>query len=328
MALPKNQAKKDNLHQIRFHFYSLKFTPYNNVNASSSSILLDVINYITTKKEDGKGHLIDKNHNRTEEGSRELFMSGTVIMHKERRIRCSLALLRSGKLPLLKPADKFILVPFDKTSGSIAEQTHFFIDYSNSNQLVICAEYNYFGPRISDIEYYLRSIARDAIKKAKATEVSVFMDTSLRKTLEELKNVLNFDIKVQPKNLAKLDSEIVGQYFTYLSTFGQKIKPQFLKLEAMFQVPGRQTPKGELNVEANNMIKNLLKRFIDRPHNIDTFENFVIKYEDNDGQESVLNLLKGKKEIVKDVDITKITKAREFYEIIESDINEFIETLK
>lgn len=328
MSIENIENKKENLSQLRFHFYSLKFTPYTDDKTSkSSTIILDIINYITTAKQNGQGHLIDKNQNRQEEGPRELFMTGTVIMHKERRIRCSLALLRTGRLPLLKPADKFILVPLDKTAGSIAEQTHFFIDYSKSNQIVICLDYNYHGPRISDVEYYLRNIAKDTLKIAKATEVTVFMDTSLKKTLAELKNVLNFDIKIQPKKLAKLDTEIVGQYFTSLSFFGQKIKPKFLKLEAMFQMPGKALSKSELNEDATNMIKNLLKKFIAKPNNIECFENFVVKYEDVEGNEGILNILKGKKEIIKEVDLATFTKARQIYELIEPDFNEFIESL-
>ena len=82
---------------IRFHFYSLKFTPYSRLaeENNSTSILKDTITYLMQELRGGKGFLIDKNRNREKEAPRELFMTSAVFMHKERRIRCSLALLRT-----------------------------------------------------------------------------------------------------------------------------------------------------------------------------------------------------------------------------------------
>ncbi|QHS55557.1 hypothetical protein GWR56_08380 [Mucilaginibacter sp. 14171R-50] len=326
MSEKDTKKHKSNLTTIRFHFYSLKFTPYNQSNQSNDDILFKIITYVTNELHKGKGHLIDRNHNRPEEGSRELFMAQSVILLKEKRIRCTMALLRSGRVPMLKPADKFKLIPLDAAQGSIAEQTHFFIDYSR-NPAVICLEFNSNGPRLSDIEYYLRNVARDTLKLAKATEVTVYMDTSIDKTLTELKNVLNIDIKIQPQKLAKMDTDLVGQYFLGINTIGQRIKPKFIKLEALFQTPGNSVKSTQLNKEANNMVINLLQKFKGRPFNIDAFENFVVRYEDINGKEEVFNLLKGKKEIIKEIDLKKTTKLKEWYELIQIEIDDFIQSL-
>jgi len=310
---------------VRFHFYSLRFTPYKELEGKSNTrtILMDIMTYIMNKKQNGRGHLIDRNQNRDQDGPRELFMTSAIIMLKERRIRCSIALLRSGKIPMLKPTDKFLLVPLD-TVGTVAEETHFFIDYSKGDG-IICVEFNNFGPRISDIEYYLRNIARDTLKVSKVTDVNLFFDSTIDKTLAELKNVLNMDIKVQPKMLAQMDTEIVGQYFTGINSIGHKLKPKYIRLEAFFQMPGKSVTSSEINVEANTMIQYLLKKFKAKPTNIDCFENFVVKYEDKDGIEEVFNLLKGKKEIIKEVDFKKIKRNRDWYELIEKDLDTFIQ---
>jgi hypothetical protein len=154
------------------------------------------------------------------------------------------------------------------------------------------------------------------------------MGSSIDKTLENLKNVLNIDIKLQPKKIAQMDKDIVGQYFTGLNSIGNNLKPNFLKLEAMFQSPGKNVTSAGLNNEANSMIKNILNRFKTKPTNIDCFENFVVKYEDKDGEEGVFNLLKEKKEIIKEVDLKKYRKKRQIYELIEKDFDEFMETLQ
>ncbi|MEY2702842.1 MAG: hypothetical protein RLY43_1480 [Bacteroidota bacterium] len=317
----------ENLTPVRFHFYSLKFTPYKEESKglSSSSILKDVITYITNQITEGKGHLIDRNHKRTLEERREIFMTSAVFMHKERRIRCSIALLRSGRTPKLKPVDKYKLVPLS-SMGTIAEETHFFIDFSR-NTGVICLEYNYHGPRISDIEYYLRNVARDTLKLSKVTEVNMYMDTSIDDTLKNLKNVLNMEIKVQPKNFVQMDKRLVGSYFSGLNNLGNLLKPKYLKLETLFQTPGRAVESSELNKHANSMAMDLLNTFKAKPINIDCFDNFVIKYEDIEGKEEVFNLLKGKKEVIKEIDLKTITKKREWYELIEPEFDEFINSL-
>ena len=314
---------------IRFHFYSLLFKPYNDIQSdfNSNAILNQVITFISNEKLQNRGYLIDRNNNRENELPRELFMTSAVIMARERRIRCSIALLRSGRIPQIKPVDNFQLISLEDMGGSIAEETNFFIDYSR-NTAVICVEYNYHGPRISDIEFYLRNIARYKLKLSKATEVGLYMESSIDKTLENLKNVLNIDIKLQPKKIAQMDKDIVGQYFTGLNTIGNNLKPNFLKLEAMFQAPGKNVTSAGLNKEANSMIKTILNKFKAKPTNIDCFENFVVKYEDNNGEEGVFNLLKAKKEIIKEVDLKKCHKKRQIYELIEKDFDEFMENLQ
>lgn len=318
----------NNLEPIRFHFHTLKFTPYNTnqENHTSVSILKDVMTYIMQEKVKGKGHLIDRNQNRNQEPPRPLFMSLAVIMHREKRIRCSLALLRSGRMPMIKQADTFVLMPLEK--GSIAEETHFWIDFSTNN-CYMCVEFNPNGPRLSDIEFYLRSVSSGTLRISKSLEITTLMNTSIDKTLAQLKNVLNIDIKMAPQNITQLDNALSG-YLTSISTIGQKLKPKFIKIEAMFQASGKSGKSiisSELNTGANTMVKLFIEKFRSNPTNIDCFENFVVRYEDKDGQEEVFNLLKGKKELIKDVDLKKVKKERDLYELIEKDFDAFIENL-
>ena len=311
---------------IRFHFYSLKFTPYSRLaeENNSTSILKDTITYLMQELRGGKGFLIDKNRNREKEAPRELFMTSAVFMHKERRIRCALALLRTGRVPKLKPIDEYKLVPI-KTIGSIAEETHFFIDFSR-NYAVICIEFNHYGPRISDVEYYLRNVSHDKLKLSKSTDVNLYMSSTLDKTLANLKNVLNMQIKMQPSKIAQMDNDIKGQFFTGINTIGNRLKPNFIKVETLFQTPGNTVESKELNKEANHMVLTLINKFKARPFNIDCFEDFVVKYEDKEGNEEVFNLLKGKKELEYEIEMTTLSKKRDWYELIEKDFDEFMIT--
>jgi len=270
---------KKNLTPVKFNFFSLRFEPYANLKNeyTSKKILLEVFRYLKELRKEGKGYLIDRNENKQEESPRELFMVGTRILSNQRKILCTMALLRKGRKPKLKPLDKFKLLPIDEI-GDIAEETHFFIDFS-THTIVVCGEYNYHGPRISDLEYYLRNVSRDKLSLSKQTEVAIHFESSIDKTINDLRNVLHIDIKLKPKNIAQMDNDIKGSYFLGMNNISTMLKPKFLRVESYFQTSGKRDFKLTINKEANSMMFDLLKVFKKRPKNIGCFEDFVVKYE-------------------------------------------------
>lgn len=326
MSEPSSMTEKEPI-PLTFHFFRIKFTPYVHAKGQTTeSIVREVVNYLMQEKTAGRGLLIDKHETRAKNTARPLFVTNVAYFLKEKRIHGSIALLRTGKIPMLKPAETYSLIPFDTSIGQIAEQTHFFIDYS-SDSVVICVEYNYHGPRALDIEYYFRVVARDKLNLSKATDLEVFMDTSLDKTLAELRNVLNFEVKLHPQKLHNIDAVLQGQYLSGVVTLANLAKPKFIKLEAMFQTPGKQYTSSELNKGGNKMVMDFLKAFKTKPINMDAFEEFIVKFEDKDGNQEVFNLLSGKKELVKYVTVIP-TKGRDWYELIKDDLTEFIQSLQ
>lgn len=319
----RNSMKQNKTTATKFNFFSLKFEPYTHLKKeySTKKILLAVFEYLRDLKKVNKGHLIDRNENRLEDPSRELFMVGSKILPNQRKILCTMALLRKGKQPKLKPLDKFKLLPID-TIGDIAEETHFFIDFSESST-VICAEYNYHGPRISDLEYYLRNVSHDKLKLSKKTDIAIHFESTIDKTIHDLQNVLHMDIKIKPQSIAQMDNNIKGAYFLGMNSIGTMLKPKYIRVESYFQTPGKNDPKVSLNKKANNMMLDLLNVFKKRPQNIGCFEDFVVKYENKDGEDAVFNLLKGKKEIVVDIDLKNIT-LKKMYDLIKLDFNDFV----
>ena len=311
----------ESLTTIRFHFFSIKFTPLVNVTLSSNDILLKVITFISNELHNKKGYLIDRYHKRSDNDKREIFMNTAIIMAKEKRIRCSMALLRSGVQPLLKPADSFELVPLDKANGSIVEQTNFFIDYSKT-PAIVCVQFNNEGPRMSDIEYYFRNISSKQLNLSRACDVKLKMNNTIDKTLSDLVNVLNFEFKLQPQKIAQLDDELKG-YISGINNIGNLLKPKAIRVEAFFRSTSK-VKSNELNKEANGMVRNFLKKFKGRTFNIEAFEDFEVTYENKEGQEEFFSLLKSKKEVVKDVDLVAMRNTRQWYELIEDDLNEFM----
>ena len=135
------------------------------------------------------------------------------------------------------------------------------------------------------------------------------------------------DIKVQPKKLPRLDPDIQGKYFSGMNNIANTLKPKFIRIETLFQTPGKGIKSTELNREANKMFIDLLQRFKGRSFNIDAFDTFVVKYEDKEGVEEVFNLLNSKREFAIDIDLKKITKSKQWYSLIEEDFNALMVTL-
>lgn len=313
--------------EIRYQFFMLKFTPLKDVKLNSRDITFNIISLLSKKLlDENQGYLLDRHESRAG-NSREMYLNRAIIMFQEKRIRCSMALLRAGRVPFLKPSEEYKLVPISEAiKGNIAEETHFFIDYSKDS-VVICCEYNHHGPRITDIEYYFRNVAHKLLKQSKATEVSAYFIAPIEETLKKLKNVLNIDIKIVPQDLNKLATEVSNKYFTGMRTLGAVLDPKFLRIEAYFQSPGGSIKSNALNTNVNNMVKDILNRIKGNQLDIDAFKSFMFKYEDVQGNEEIFNLLSGKKEIVLNIDLKTIKKARQWYELITPEFDQFIESI-
>lgn len=314
-------APANNNTQIKFTLHSLSFTPYKeDGNVKNSVVIKSALTYLNQEIMGGRGFLLDKHRNRKGENERVLFMPPVrVVPHKHRYIG-TIALLRSGREPLVKPDDQFTLIPLKIANGKPCERTHFVIDYSTDN-VIICLEFNNEGPRLSDLEHYLRHLIVDRLRHAKSMSIVTHMETTLDDTLNNLYNVLNIEIKAEPQKLDSL-GENFRPYFRGMSGFSDLVKPKFLKLEALF--PGKEKGVRALNNGANLLIRGLLKKFKESPDTMNVFDNFVVKYEDKDGNEPFFNLLSGKKEIIIDVDLSTIKGRLGMYDLVESEFDNFI----
>ncbi|MGN6178242.1 MAG: hypothetical protein ACTHNW_03620 [Mucilaginibacter sp.] len=315
-----------NLLEVKFYLHHIKFLPYvDSAKQKTNDILFDILTFLNREHLNGKAYAIDRNKNRPEMERREMFMNNPVRIPKTNKFKCSIALLKDKSL-MVKPKDTFELVPFDKAKGLIAELTHFYIDYSVSPS-IICAQFNNDGPRISDIEFYFRNLALE-LKLAKGCQATTCLFAPIDTTLKHLHNVLNFEIKLRPQSITQMDNDIKGGFITDFANMGNRLKPNFLRVEAMFQTPGTKVKSVHLNKEANSFIKMLLKKFQAEPFHIDQFEEFEIKFVNNEGQDEVFNLIKGKREISVKVNRTEHMTTTKYYNLIEADFDRFIQTLR
>lgn len=235
-----------------------------------------------------------------------------------------MALIRKGKRPKLMKKGTFNLEDL-KHLGDIVEVTNFFIDYS-TNQNVICVEQNHHGATILDIEYYLKNIARDRLNLARSSELKIHMTDSIENTLDSLKNVLSFNIKIRPNNLELINKELGKHYFDSFNTVSKIYKPEFLKIEAFFKKNGKQNKHKE-NREATNMFKKALEVFKSNPEETIYYDNFIVLFEDGKGTEETFNLLKNKKVVTKSIEQGKDLSLRDSYDLVTNEFADFVQLL-
>jgi hypothetical protein len=318
MASPDPDDDKNR--EVIFHLQALHFIPYASSTKTSSEILFDVLNFLNKEHFENRAYFIDRNKGRKGTERREMYMRNPVRVPDARKFKCSIALIRD-KTMMVKPNDSYELLPYDKANGSPVEVTHFYIDYS-VNPPIMCTEFNYAGPRVSDIEYYFRQLAI-MLNSAKGCQTTTFLKRSIDKTLEDLVNVLNFEMKIKPENITKLENEVKG-FITDITTLGQRLKPNFVRIEAMFQTPGGKVKVPKINKEANAMVKLFLKMFKKETDYIEQFEEFEIKFINKDGENDLFNLIKGKHEIVVIIEKDKHYTTTSYFKLILPKFDEFI----
>lgn len=312
---------------IKYYLYSINMKPYADKakEYTSSKIVKEVAGHLSNIRSQGKAVLIDRNENRQGSSPRELFLFSAVLLPAERRVKCTMALIRKGKSPMLMKRGTFNLEEI-KNLGDIVEVTHFFIDFKNDKN-VICVESNPHGPNIADIEYYFKKIGRDELQLAKGVDIDIFMKNSIDQTLEKMKNVLSFNIKMKSVNLALIDKQLEKNYFKGFDLISNLYKPEFFRVEAFFKKQGKKVNLPSENKIATNMFAKALEIFKSKPEETDYYDNFIVTYEDGLGIEETFNLLKDKQIFERKVEEGKDLKQSESYDLIKDELTEFVNSL-
>lgn len=316
------------LTEVKYYFYSLTFKPFADKKETHNNHTIgkEIFFYLANIKNQGEAILIDRNEKKEKHPKRELFLSVATIIPNDRIVRYTMALIRKGKRPKLKKKGTFRLEDLNAL-GDIVEVTHFFVDYSTDHN-IICVEQNHNGPNIADIEYYLKYIGRETLTIARTADLTIHMLDNIENTMEKMKNVLSFNIKIRPSNLDLINTELSKNFFSGFDIVSTIYKPEFLRIEAFFKKQGRKIKKRKENKIATNMFSKALSIFKTDPQETDYYDQFDVVFEDGKGNEDTFNLLKNKKVAIKLIPNNKELTVRESYELVKDDIKNFVNEIK
>ncbi|SHF41117.1 hypothetical protein SAMN05444483_1015 [Salegentibacter echinorum] len=314
--------------EIKYYFYSIEFKPFADKRDTHNNhkICIDTLYHLANIKQQGKGLLKDRNENRAKLPKREMFLSSATIIPKERRARFTMALIRKGRRPKIKKKGTFNLESITNI-GEVVEVTHFFVDFG-SDKNFICVEKNHNGANIADIEYYLKMVARDDLQLARTADLTVYMNDTLDNALQNVKNVLSFNIKMRPSNLDLINEQLKTQFFNGFEIVSKVYRPEFLRVEAFFKKQGRKIEERKKNKIATNMFNKALKVFKKDPTETFYYDQFDVVFEDGTGNEDSFNLLKDKKIISKLIEDSTDLSLKESYNLINDDFTQVVNDLK
>ena len=190
------------------------------------------------------------------------------------------------------------MTPFDQLgNNAIAETTNFYIDL-NGTTPVICCEFNNLGPRISDIEFYFRTISSHRmLYLSKACKAQIHMNSPINEVLDSISDVLQLRVKTRPNRLNYLYQQIPDSFISNMNGLASTLKPQSLKIDAFFRERGTLSNKSVKNTGAIILVKKILNAVKINSDVIEDFDDFYLEFEKDDGTDAIFSLVKGKEEI-------------------------------
>ncbi|MDB5135127.1 MAG: hypothetical protein JWP37_1730 [Mucilaginibacter sp.] len=318
----EQEKKIDDLELVRFNFMTMLFTPLKEHSSlSSNQIILKIVEAIRFQRSQNNIIIFDRFKNRKNEPSRQLYINHNSYEPLERRLKFSMALIRSGKQPLLKPTGSIDLVPFDKNIGEFTDVTHFFIDMKRPTA-VVCVEFNDNGPRMTDIEYYFRAMSTEYLHLSKSLAAGMMLESNIDETINGLAGVFDFDIKIESKKYSEMDNDAKG-FLSEWGTLLTKLQPEFIRIEAFFQRKGKKANKPSTNSGMLTGLKHILKK-LDKPNNSDAFDKFVINFQDASGDVKKFDLFNTKSEISIPINLNQTIKPSAVYELVKVHFDTFL----
>jgi hypothetical protein len=329
MSEDNSTPRKDGITK-KFHLCSLSFKRSKGFSGSQKDIVFEIEAFIRQKKLEGKGFLLDRHAGRTKGDSRKMFMSRFTISHLqgERVIKASLILIKNESEGFrFKPEGSFDLKDFASLGkGDLTTTTNFYIKF-DARPLVICVEFNASGPRVSDVEYYLRKIANEELKIATQTGIEHYMNISLEQAMRDMEEVLSFEVGSSPLMIEKADGDLKKKFASTIRALSDKIGGDSIRVLSYFSGK-KDGGSDDLKKQRISLYKSILLAIKRYPSNIEAFDLFKLKYSDKEGNQQVLDLIKGKKvlevEILPSTDFTNKT----YYSLIKKRLDTFVQSLE
>jgi hypothetical protein len=283
---------------IKFHIFDIVFQPYKEQSGKMGSftILKSCIKKINDERiENRRFIIIDRYENRDKAESRKLFISKASYSHKDRMYKCKIGLLRDKMPAFLDRKNMTISSTIDLKNKELFEITNFYIDMDKSTNPTVICEYNSLGPKISDIEYYFRTISsRKFLYISKACKAKIHMRQSVEQVIDSISEVFNFRFKAKPENLPKLFRNTKDAFISNMQLLAKTVDPKSVKVDLSFRETGGKKLITGTNYKMLSTSKKILQAVLNDTKVMEDIEDFYLEYEDSNGDEHNFSLIRGK----------------------------------
>jgi hypothetical protein len=273
--------------EFEFNYASFSLTPYTGSNSTSTRLLKSIICKLNEPDFPKGKKLIDRNKNQTKSTPRQLVMISNRI--EDKGIRCfgRIALIKN-KAPMLWNTGMDIVEEIDKPENKqFIEVTNYVIHFNNSGEPVFMIEFNNEGPRLSDIDYYLRQIAKE-FNIAKYIKSSLHLKVDIAQLDKEIRNVFDIVVKVKSVYSNRLT------WFKTLQGLNEDCNYKDVKLELFFKRKKDNAGKFEKNIKGTDFARNIITWLKKDDRNIEYMDDLKMSYQCDDDNIVDLDFIKNR----------------------------------
>jgi hypothetical protein len=273
--------------EFEFNYASFSLKPYSGHNGTSTYLLKSIINKLNEEDFPGEKKIIDRHKGRKNTTKRKIVIISNRFEKGGLRCFGKIALIKN-KAPLLWSGKDIIEEIEKEENKQFIEITNYAIHFNENADPVIMHEFNHEGPRLSDIEFYLRQIASE-FRLAKNIRSILHLRTDYEQLDKEMKNVFAVTVKV---------NSIYTNRYEWLKTLKNLSDDSGFKdvrLEFFYKRRKEKNGKYEKNIIGTDFARGLLGWIGKDKKNIAYLDDLKMSYQIGDDDEIIdLDFLKNK----------------------------------
>lgn len=306
--------------EFEFNFASFSLKPYSGNHGTSSQILKQVILKLNESDFPSEKRIIDKHKNRKNTVSRKLVMiSNSFSDSKGQRCFGKIALIKN-KAPLLW-GGKDIVEEIEKAQNKqFIDITNYTIHFSQTADPIIMFEFNSDGPRLSDIEYYIRQIAKE-FNIGKNINTSLHLNITYEELDKQISNIFAVTVKVVTGHNNKVN------WFKQLQKINEQTGYKDVRLEFSYNRIKDKVGAYKKNIIGLDFARGIIEWLKRDKNNIEYIEDLKMSYETNDNQ-NIIDLDFKKNKVVSFLEVplhdNKVYKQSDFKEIVGQEFNQYL----
>jgi hypothetical protein len=310
--------------RFEFNYASINLLPYKNVQRSGNSLLKSILNKLNEEDIPSEKIIFDRHKEHKHSVPRQLVMISNSFGNKGQRCFGKIALIKNKNPKIWKGRD--IIKEIEKEeNGQFVDITNYIIHFlDNKDEAILMHEFNSEGPRLSDIEYYLRQVSQE-FKIAKRINTTLHLDTNFADLEKQISNVFAFAVKVR-----SIDSN-KHSWLKPLKNINDECGYRNLKLELLFKRNKDAGGKYAKNIKGLDLVRNLFSWLENDKKNLKLLEDLKMSYMQDGNNEIIdMDFLKNKAKsslLVPFIDGRKY-KLEDFRTIVGNELNFYLRTGK
>lgn len=273
--------------EFEFNYASISLKPYSGDSGTSTQLLKNIISKFNQADFPNDKKVIDRHLHREKAVSRRLVLISNRFEERGQRCFGKIALIKN-KAPLLWSGQDIVEEIEKEQNKQFIEITNYVIHFHAGANPVIMFEFNNEGPRLSDIEYYIRQIAKE-LRLAKNIQTSMHLKITYEQLDSELSNVFGVTVKVNSGHNNKCN------WLKILKTLNDDAGYRDVRLELFYNRTKDEHGRFIKNIRGTDFARGIIEWLMKDKKNIKYLDDLKMTYQVNDDDNIIdLDFLKNK----------------------------------